>query len=142
MRDHCKNETTCVHRLDAGTRVRADVSDALLRLVDESGGQEIVFAHCMVAAGWDAAGATIYCFGGSFVRAGDGKIAGEGDRTQHNRETNHSARSGNFWARTAVSGARIRAGLSLVAVDGSAARRCAKHYRAFHDAHGCAVLGD
>ncbi len=102
--------------------MRADVSDALLRLLDEPGGQEIVVADCLVSAGRDASRAAVYFFSGSVVRAGDGKIAREGNRAQDNRQTNDSARRGDFWDGIAVSRAGICARLSVVAVDGFAAR--------------------
>jgi len=44
--------------------VRADVSDALLRLLDEPGGQEVVVADWVVAAGWNAAGAAVHILAG------------------------------------------------------------------------------
>src|SRR2546429_9702672 len=66
-RRHSKNETACIHRLDARTCVRADVSDALLRLVDEPGGEEIVVIDWVVEAGRDAARAALHFFGGRGV---------------------------------------------------------------------------
>jgi hypothetical protein len=108
--------------------------------VDEPGGEEGVFADWVVAAGWDAAGAAFYFFGGSVVCAGDGEIAGEGNRAGRDREANDSARGGDFRDGVAVSRAGICAGISLVTVDGFAARGCAEHPGAFDDAHGCAVL--
>src|SRR6266850_642209 len=140
-RRHSKNETTSLHRLDARTCVRADVSDALLRLVDEPGGEEIVVSDWVVEAGRYAARAAVHLFGGRFVRACDGKVAREGNRAQDNREANDSARRGSFWDGVAFSRAGICAGLSVVAVDGSAARRRSKYPGSFHDADGCVVLG-
>src|SRR5260370_16171854 len=95
-------ETPRVYRLDARTGVRTDVSDALLRLVDEPGGEEVVFADCMVAAGRNAAGAIVYFFGRRVVCAGDGKIAREGNRAQCGCEANDSARRGNLLGGVAV----------------------------------------
>jgi len=60
----------------------ADVSDALLRFVDELGGQEVVFADCMVAARRDASCAVVYFFGGCVFRAGDRKVARKGSGTR------------------------------------------------------------
>src|SRR5467141_3977475 len=140
-RRHSKNEATSLHRLDARTCVRADVSDALLRLVDEPGGEEIVVSDWVVEAGRYAARAAVHLFGGRFVRACDGKVAREGNRAQDNREANDSARRGSFWDGVAFSRAGICAGLSVVAVDGSAARRRSKYPGSFHDADGCVVLG-
>src|SRR5260370_4119240 len=74
-RRHSKNETTCIHRLDARTCVRADVSDALLRFVDEPGGEEVFFSDWVVEAGRDAARAAVHFFGGGVVCFGDGKVA-------------------------------------------------------------------
>jgi len=121
--------------------VRADVSDALLRLVDEPGGEKVVVIDWVVEAGRDAARPALYFFGGRVVCAGDGKVAREGNRAQRHREANDFARRGSFWDGVAFSRAGICAGLSVVAVDGSVARRRSKHSRAFHDAHGRVVLG-
>src|SRR4029077_1603021 len=131
----------CVRRLDARARVRADVSDTLLRLVDESGGQKIFVADCLVAAGWDTAGAAIHFFGVRVVCAGDGKVAREGNRAGRDREADDIARGGDFWDGIIVSRAGICARLSVVAVDGFVARRRSEYPWAFHDAHGSAVLG-
>src|SRR5260221_307390 len=94
---HNQNETACLHRLDERAGVRADVSDALLRFVDEPGGQEVVFADCLVAARRDASRAVVYFFGGRIVCAGDREIAREGNRAQRDRETDYFARRGDFW---------------------------------------------
>src|SRR5260370_28082078 len=102
----------------------------------------MVFGDCLVAAGREGPGGAVHLLGGSVVRAGDRKIAREGNRAQHYRETNDSARRGDFWDGLAVSCAGICARLSVVAVDGFAARRRAKYSWAFHDAHGRAALGD
>src|SRR5882762_755916 len=67
---HKQNETACLHRLDERTGVRADVSDALLRFMDEPGSEEVVVADCLVAAGGDAAGPAVYILGGRVVCAG------------------------------------------------------------------------
>src|SRR6267378_2178674 len=134
-------EAAGIHRLDAGPCVRTDVSDALLRLLDESGGEEIVVTDCLVAAGRDAAGAAIHFFGGGVVCPGDGKIARKGNRAQRYRQADDSARGGDFWHGPAVSRAGVCAGLSLVAVDGFAARGRAQYSWALDDAHGSVVLG-
>src|SRR5258708_30649469 len=122
--------------------MRADVSDALLRLLDEPRGQEVVITNWVVAAGRYAPRTVVYFLGGGVVRAGDRETAREGNRAQCGCEANDFAGDGDFWHGTAVSRAGICAWLSLVAVDGSPARRRAKHPRAFHDAHGRAVLDD
>src|SRR6266699_3336313 len=97
--------------------------------------------YWVVEAGRDAARAALHFFGGCVVCFGDGKVAREGNRAPDNREANHFARRGSFWLGLGVSRARICAGLSVVAVDGSAARRRSKYPRAIHDANGCVVLG-
>src|SRR5207244_12512739 len=56
-------------------------------------------------------------------------------------EADDLARRGNFWDGAAVSSARVCVGISVVAMDGFAARGRAKHPRAFHDADGSIVLG-
>src|SRR5260370_8030778 len=94
----------------------------------------------MVAAGRDASRAVVYFFGRRIVRAGDREIAREENRAQDNRETNDSARGGDFWNGIAISRAGICPRLSMVTVDGFAPSRRVKHPRAFHDAHGRSVL--
>src|SRR6202790_4288615 len=80
-RRHSKNETTCLHRLDARTCVRADVSDALLRLVDEPGGEEGAVMDRVVEGGRDAARAALHFFvGGGVVGGGEKKGGGRGER--------------------------------------------------------------
>src|SRR5438094_7906696 len=98
--------------------MRADVSDALLRLLDEPGGEEIVITDWLVTDGWDAAGATICFFGGDIVCVGDGEAAREGHRAKHYREADDSAWRGNLRDGSLVSRAGIRHGLSVVTVDG------------------------
>src|SRR5207302_8161807 len=139
-RHHRKNETTCLHRLDARPCVRTDVSDALLRLLDEPGGQEIVVIDWVVQTGWNVAGAALHFLGGRVFRVGDGKVARKGNRAQHHREANDFARGGSLWHGPVVSHAGICAGLPVVAVDGFAARRRSKHPGPFDDAHGSVVL--
>src|SRR5260370_19522448 len=96
-RAHSTYGTTAgIHRLDARTGVRADVSDALLRLVDEPGGEEVVVIDWVVEAGRDAAGAVVHFFGGAVVCGGDGKVARKGNRADGNPGANDAPRPRSF----------------------------------------------
>ena len=66
-----------LHRLDAGTGLRADVPDPLLRLLAQPAGEAEPFLH-VFAAGRDVSGSAVSVPGGDFVCAGHGETLAEG----------------------------------------------------------------
>ena len=94
---HFPYTSSRLHRLDARPGLRADVPDALLRLLAESRGPQDDVLH-VVATGWDSAGAAVSLSGGNFVCPGDRQAATEGPGAERDRAHHHPARRGNSWA--------------------------------------------
>src|SRR5439155_24294330 len=108
--------TLGLHRLDARTGLRSDVSDALLRLLaGRRGTQEHLF-H-VVAIGRYAACPVVSVSCGHFVRAGRRQAAAKRSCGFSNRSNYHSTRCGDFRLGIAVSRAGIPDRLGLGAVE-------------------------
>src|SRR5207245_6853118 len=91
-----QGEPPCVYRLDARVGLRADVSNALLRLLAESRSEKILLADHLVAARRHVARAAVCFSRGGLFCAGHGTFARKGSRTQRHRQADHAAARGKF----------------------------------------------
>src|SRR5438445_12265209 len=127
--------TLGLHRLDARTGLRPDVSDTLLRfLAGRRGAQEHLF-H-VVAIGRHAACPVVSVPCGHFVRAGRRQAPAKRSCGFSDRAHHHPARCGNYKLGTAVSCAGISDRLALGDGVRSVPRGYSQRHRHLHDAYG------